>query len=107
MNLTLVNGLVVTNEDFEMRVHIRSQMEAAGMRAILEKCKEFHFPALDQQIQQYENSAEEDQKRLLERFDQDILRDMQDPYDVYRAIISSVEGTKAFAHFLSAMQHLS
>ena len=89
-----------------MRIHHRSQMETAGLGRILEICKEFHYVGLDTQLAKYEELLEEDHKQLLQNFNQDILRDMTDPYDVYRAILSSVEGTDAFKYFLSAMQHL-
>ena len=89
-----------------MRVHHRSQMEAAGLGPILGICKEFHYAGLDTQLAKYEDLLEEDHKQLLQNFNQDILRDMTDPYDVYRTILSSVEGTDAFKYFLSAMQHL-
>lgn len=89
-----------------MRMHYRSQMETAGLNRILERCKEFNFSGLDKQLEQYNELLEEDRKQLMQNFDQDILRDMSDPFDVYRAIMSSIEGTQAFKHFLSAMQHL-
>src|SRR5260221_696164 len=89
-----------------MRIHHRSQMEAAGLGRILEICKGFHYVGLDTQLAKYEELLEKDHKQLLQNFNQDILRDMTDPYDVYRAILSSVEGTDAFKYFLSAMQHL-
>jgi len=81
-------------------------MEAAGLGRILEICKGFHYVGLDTQLAKYEELLEKDHKQLLQNFNQDILQDMTDPYDVYRAILSSVEGTDAFKYFLSAMQHL-
>src|SRR5258708_37053324 len=89
-----------------MRILHRSEMETAGFGPILDNCKEFHYVGLDTQLAKYEELLEEDHKQLLQNFNQDILRDMTDPYDVYRAILSSVEGTDAFKYFLSAMQHL-
>ncbi len=81
-------------------------MEAAGLRNILDRCREFQHEALDRQIAAYQALQAEDQDVLVRNFNEELLRDLSDPYDVYRAIISSIEGTQAFAYFLSAMQHL-
>ncbi|KAF9519877.1 hypothetical protein BS47DRAFT_1370603 [Hydnum rufescens UP504] len=105
-NIILIVGILRQTEDFEMRMHYRSQMETAGLGRILERCKEYNFSGLDKQLAQYHELLEDDQRQLMQNFDQDILRDMSDPFDVYRAIMSSVEGTQAFQYFLSAMQHL-
>jgi cytokinesis protein len=94
-------------DDFELRLHYRSQMEAAGLRKILDLCHEFQHDSLEKQIKSYEKLAAQDQEVLVQNFDQEILRDLSDPYDVYRAIVSSVEGTPAFPYFLSSLQHLS
>lgn len=104
--LILINAIIENFDDFEVRLHSRSQMEAVGMRRILAKCKEYGLPQIDTQVAQYELFADQDQTQLVKNFDQDILRDLSDPYDVYRAIMASVEGTQAYAYFLSAMQHL-
>jgi len=103
--LILING-ILTVDDFELRIHHRSQMEAAGLRKILDLCREFQHEALDRQIAAYQTLQAEDQDVLVRNFNEELLRDLSDPYDVYRAIISSIEGTQAFAYFLSAMQHL-
>lgn len=87
-------------------MHYRSQMEAAGLARILERCRGFQFSGLDKQLDQYDELYEEDHALMIKNFDQEILRDMSDPYDVYRAIMANVEGTEAFRYFLSAMQHL-
>lgn len=87
-------------------MHYRSQMEAAGLPKILERCRSFQFSGLDKQLDQYDELYEEDHALMLKNFDEEILRDMSDPFDVYRAIMANVEGTEAFKYFLSAMQHL-
>lgn len=81
-------------------------MEAAGLRKILDVCHEFQHETLEKQIKSYEQLAAQDQEALVQNFDQEILRDLSDPYDVYRAILSSVEGTPAYPYFLSSLQHL-
>jgi cytokinesis protein len=81
-------------------------MEAAGLANILERCRSFQFAGLDKQLDQYDELYEEDHTIMRKNFDEEILRDMSDPYDVYRAIMANLEGTEAFKYFLSAMQHL-
>ena len=81
-------------------------MEAAGLRKILNLCREFQHEALNRQIAAYQVLQTEDQDVLVRNFNEELPRDLSDPYDVYRAIIGSIEGTQAFAYFLSAMQHL-
>lgn len=93
-------------DDFELRVHYRSQMEVAGLRKILDLCHEFQHDSLEKQIKSYEKLAAQDQEVIVQNYDQEVLRDLSDPYDVYRAILSSVEGTPAFPYFLSSLQHL-
>ncbi|KAG8813865.1 hypothetical protein FRC17_001400, partial [Serendipita sp. 399] len=104
-NLILING-ILTVDDYELRLHYRSQMEAAGLRKIIEICHQFQHDSLEKQINTYEQLAASDQEALVQNFDQEVLRDLSDPYDVYRAIMSSVEGTPAFPYFLSSLQHL-
>lgn len=80
-------------------------MEAAGLRKIIDCCREFQHEILDMQISTFEKLQAEDQEVFTRNLDEDILRDLSDPYDVYRAIMSTVEGTPAFSYFLSTMQH--
>ena len=44
-----------------------------------------------------------DEESLREKLDQVILNDYSNPKDVYDAIISRTQGSKAFQYFLSAM----
>jgi cytokinesis protein len=95
-----------STEDFELRVHHRAQMDASGLRLILKKCEEFNFPTVNTQLELFATMLEEDHERMVENFDAEVLRDMSNPEDVFRAIMRSVEGTPAKPHFTSAMQHL-
>ena len=81
-------------------------MEASGLRRILTKMKLLNHPQIERQIVQYEEKAEVDFERITEKHNESILRDFQDPWDVFRAILSSVEGSRAHDFFVSAMQHL-
>lgn len=81
-------------------------MDASGLRRILKKLRSFNHPSIERTIHQYESDAEDDFEQVVENFNQDVLRDMSNPSDVYNAIMSNVEGTRAYDFFLSAMQHL-
>jgi len=105
-NLFLVNALIFIPEDYEIRVHLRGQMEASGLRRILTKMKHLNHPQIDRQISQYEERAEFDYELVIERHNETVLRDFQDPWDVFRALLASVEGSRAHDFFVSALQHL-
>lgn len=81
-------------------------MDAAGLRRIMDTCREFGYPQIDTQLDLIEKLIDADEKALRELVDQEILRDYTNPQDVYNAIMAKTQGTRAYEHFLSAMQHL-
>ncbi len=81
-------------------------MEAAGLQRILALCRDFGVPGIDKQLRSLQKSLDDDEQRLRERLDQQILRDLNNPQDVYNAISAKVQDSKAKDHFLSMMQHL-
>ena len=93
-------------EDLDLRIHHRSQMEAAGLQKIITLCLNFGVSSIDKQLQILKAVLEEDERRLRERMDQETLRDLADPHDVYSAIRAKTEDTEASKYFLSMMQHL-
>lgn len=99
-------GLVSECDDFDMRLHYRSQMEAAGVRNLFNKFAEFESIPIDRQIKNWESIGAEDNRRLLEVYDQEVLKNVNDPEDVFKAIQGKVSGTQANDYFLSAMRHL-
>ncbi|PPQ66836.1 hypothetical protein CVT26_009615, partial [Gymnopilus dilepis] len=105
-NLVLINGILAFVDDLDLRLHHRSQMESAGLRRILELCSSFGVSDVDKHVRQLQATFEEDEKKLRERLDQEILQDLTNPQDVYNAIYSKTQGTRARSYFLSMMQHL-
>ena len=105
-NLILLHGLLYFVEDLDIRLHHRSQMESAGLQRILALCREFGVPAIDKQLKTIQKSLDEDEQRLRDRLDKEILRDLNNPQDVYNAISNRVQDSKAKDYFLSMMQHL-
>lgn len=93
-------------DDFDLRLHHRSQMESAGLGRIFELCQSLKWGNVDSQIKLLRDTFAEDEKRLRERLDQEILKDLTDPQNVFNAINAKTEGTRANNYFLSMMQHL-
>ena len=105
-NLIFINSLMINIEDLDVRVHHRAQMEAAGLQHILELCRGFGVAVIDKQISILEQMIEEDEVKLRERVDQEILRDLANPEDVYNALRAKTSDSKAKDYFLSIMQHM-
>ena len=103
-NLIFINSLMINIEDLDVRVHHRAQMEAAGLQHILELCQGFGVAVIDKQISILEQMIEEDEVKIRERVDQEILRDLANPEDVYNALRAKTADTRAKDHFLSIMQ---
>lgn len=93
-------------DDLDLRLHHRTQMESAGLQRIVELCRGFGVSNIDKQLKDLQDLLDEDERRLRERIDQEILRDFNDPQDVYNAIYAKTRDTKARDHFLSMMRHL-
>ncbi|KDN36098.1 hypothetical protein K437DRAFT_229937, partial [Tilletiaria anomala UBC 951] len=107
-NMFLINAILNHDivHEFEVRVHLRNQMDASGLQRILIKMRAFKNPDLDLQIQVFEKGAEADHEDVVESFNRDVLTDLGDPVDVFKAIVEKVQGSRAYDFFLSALQHL-
>jgi cytokinesis protein len=81
-------------------------MESAGLQRIIELCQVYGMPGIDKQLRNLQIILDEDERILRERLDQEILRDLKNPQDVYNAIFARTRDTKAQDHFLSMMRHL-
>lgn len=93
-------------DDLDLRLHHRSQMEAAGLQRIITICRNFQVPSIDKQLRILQNTLEDDERKLSERLDQKVLRDMTNPEQVYQAIRSKTDDSRARDYFLSMLQHL-
>ena len=105
-NLYLVNAILAGVEDLDLKVHHRALLNAAGLERILNLCESFGVPSIDTQIAILQDALDEDERKLRERLDQEILKDLNNPQDVYNALCAKTDGTKAKSYFLSMMQHL-
>ncbi|KAK9456961.1 hypothetical protein V1511DRAFT_457117, partial [Dipodascopsis uninucleata] len=104
--LLLINILAQGSEDIKVRVHIRSQLKSAGLPRIVEIMQEFHYDLIDEQIQQYEDAAALDYEDLMERLQEDEIRDLDDPVEIAEDIWRRVKGTGSEDFFVSTMQHM-
>jgi len=97
---------VENTEDLDLRIHHHSQMATAGLHRVVELCRSFNFEQLNTQLDKLQDMIEGDEKELRERLDQDILRDMTNIEDIYAALKSRTQNTKAHDYLLSILQHL-
>jgi cytokinesis protein len=68
--------------------------------------EEFGNDLINLQIRKFERVAEADMAELIESYNNHVLQNMNDPHDVFEALLNSVEGTRAFDYFLSTLQHM-
>ncbi|KAF9629668.1 putative cytokinesis protein sepa protein [Lasiodiplodia theobromae] len=112
-SLFLVNMIVDAPErDLQLRVHLRAQFTACGIKRILNKMEGFQYDVIDKQIERYRTNEAIDYEDLLERENSSMVdsiegevKDMNDPSQIVDAIQNKIAGTRAQDYFVSAMQH--
>ncbi|KAK2677419.1 hypothetical protein RAB80_006159 [Fusarium oxysporum f. sp. vasinfectum] len=112
--LMLVNMIIDSPErDLELRIHIRAQFTACGIKRILTKMEEFQYELLDKQIERFRTNEAIDYEDMLERENSSIkddvegeVKDLTDPVQIADAIQQRLHGTKTNDYFISALQHL-
>jgi hypothetical protein len=102
----LINSIISVVEDVDIRVHLRNQMNACGLQRILAKFEDFKNGQVTRHINNYHQMADNDNEEIMEFYNEQMINNMSDPRDVFECILSSVEGTRSYDFFLSAMQHL-
>ncbi|KAF2767306.1 FH2-domain-containing protein [Teratosphaeria nubilosa] len=113
-SLFLVNSIVDAPEkDLQLRVHLRAQFVACGLKRILTKMEDFQYEVIDKQIERYRTNEAIDYEDLQEREASSMAdsmegetRDLNDPKQIVEAIQQKLAGSKAEDYFLSALQHL-
>lgn len=112
--LILINMMVDAPErDLELRIHIRAQFTACGIRRILTKMEAFQYELLDKQIERFRTNEAIDYEDMLERENSSIkdnvegdVKDLTDPVQIVEAIQHRLNGSKTQDYFVSALQHL-
>lgn len=112
--LILVNMIIDASEnDLQLRMHIRAQFGACGIKRILSKMESFQYDLIDKQIERYRTNEAIDYEDMLERENSSIkdnveaeVKDLTDPVQIVDAIQARLQGTKTNDYFVSALQHL-
>ncbi|RFU71794.1 cytokinesis sepa, partial [Trichoderma arundinaceum] len=112
--LILVNMIIDAPEkDLQMRVHIRAQFHACGIKRILTKMEGFQYELLDKQIDRFRTNEAIDYEDMLERENSSMkdnvegdAKDLTDPIQIADTIQQRLQGTKTHDYFVSALQHL-
>ncbi|KAK4075984.1 hypothetical protein Trihar35433_2544 [Trichoderma harzianum] len=112
--LILVNMIIDAPEkDLQMRVHIRAQFHACGIKRILTKMEGFQYELLDKQIDRFRTNEAIDYEDMLERENSSVkdniegdAKDLTDPIQIADTIQQQLHGTKTHDYFVSALQHL-
>lgn len=112
--LFLINMIVDAPErDLQLRVHIRAQFTACGIKRILTKMEGFQYEVIDKQIERFRTNEAIDYEDLLERENSSMkdsiegeVKDLNDPVQIVDAIMQKVQGSRTQDYFVSALQHL-
>ncbi|KAL2138942.1 hypothetical protein VTI28DRAFT_6007 [Corynascus sepedonium] len=112
--LILVNMMIdAAEKDLQMRVHIRAQFTACGIKRMLNKMEAFQYELIDKQIEHFRSNEAIDYEDMLEKENSSIkdsvdgeVKDLNDPVQIVDAIQQRLQGTKTQDYFISALQHL-
>ncbi|XP_053772778.1 protein diaphanous homolog 3 [Desmodus rotundus] len=103
--MQLINALVTSPDDLDFRLHIRNEFMRCGLKEILPNLKCIKNDGLDIQLKVFDEHKEEDLIELSHRLE-DIRAELDDAYDVYNMVWSTVKETRAEKYFISILQHL-
>ncbi|XXH00580.1 hypothetical protein Hte_006928 [Hypoxylon texense] len=112
--LILVNSIIDSPEnDLQLRMHIRAQFGACGIKRILTKMEGFQYDLIDKQVERFRTNEAIDYEDMLERENSSIkdsiegeVKDLNDPAQIVDAIQQRIQGSKTHDYFISALQHL-
>ncbi|KAI0020278.1 hypothetical protein F4780DRAFT_375532 [Xylariomycetidae sp. FL0641] len=112
--LILVNMIIDAPErDLQLRMHIRAQFGACGIKRILTKMEGFQYDLIDKQIERFRNNEAIDYEDMLEKEGSSMkdsvegeVKDLNDPVQIVDAIQQRLLGSKTQDYFISALQHL-
>uniref|UniRef100_A0A2K6KFP0 Diaphanous related formin 3 n=1 Tax=Rhinopithecus bieti TaxID=61621 RepID=A0A2K6KFP0_RHIBE len=103
--MQLINALVTSPDDLDFRLHIRNEFMRCGLKEILPNLKCIKNDGLDIQLKVFDEHKEEDWIELSHRLE-DIRAELDEAYDVYNMVWSTVKETRAEGYFISILQHL-
>ncbi|KAJ1329582.1 cytokinesis protein [Microdochium nivale] len=112
--LILINMIIDAPEhDLQLRMHLRAQFGACGIKRVLTKMEAFQYDLIDKQVDHYRTNEAIDYEDMLERENSSMkdsvegeVKDLNDPTQIVEAIQQRIQGTKTNDYFVSALQHL-
>ncbi|XP_008592925.1 PREDICTED: protein diaphanous homolog 3 isoform X2 [Galeopterus variegatus] len=103
--MQLINALVTSPDDLDLRFHIRNEFMRCGLKEILPNLKRIKNDGLDIQLKVFDEHKEEDLIEFSHRLE-DIKAEFDEAYDVYNMVWNTVKETRAEGYFISILQHL-
>lgn len=103
--MQLINALVTSPDDLDLRLHIRNEFMRCGLKEILPNLKCVKNDGLDIQLKVFDEHKEEDFIEFSHRLE-DIRAELDEAADVYDMLWSTVKNTRAEGYFVSILQHL-
>ena len=93
-------------DDSDVRLFLRSQLEMSGLKKIMDKLRNLQNPRIDEMIYEYEELAEDDNDILVQSQNNQIFNNLTSTEDVFKAVLTSVEGSRGKDFFHATLQHL-
>ncbi|XP_004386895.1 protein diaphanous homolog 3 isoform X1 [Trichechus manatus latirostris] len=103
--MQLINALVTSPDDLDLRLHIRNEFMRCGLKEIFPNLKRIKNDGLDIQLKVFDEHKEEDLIEFSHRLE-DIKAEFDEAYDVYNMVWNMVKETRAEGYFISILQHL-
>ncbi|XP_058132581.1 protein diaphanous homolog 3 [Dasypus novemcinctus] len=103
--MQLINALVTSPDDLDLRLHIRNEFMRCGLKEILPNLKHIKNDGLDIQLKVFDEHKEEDFIEFSHRLE-DIRAEFDEACDVYNMVWNTVKETRAEGYFISILQHL-
>ncbi|XP_077375711.1 protein diaphanous homolog 3-like isoform X2 [Festucalex cinctus] len=103
--MQLINALVTSPDDLDLRLHIRNEFIRCGLKAILPQLSSVRNDALDIQLKVFEEHRDEDMMEFSHRLE-DIKSELDDAGDVFNILLNMVKDSSAENYLISILQHL-
>ncbi|XP_006837658.1 PREDICTED: protein diaphanous homolog 3-like isoform X2 [Chrysochloris asiatica] len=103
--MQLINALVTSPDDLDLRLHIRNEFMRCGLKEIFPNLKRVKNDVLDIQLKVFDEHKEEDLTEFSHRLE-DIKAELDEAYEVYNMVWNMVKETRAEGYFISILQHL-
>ncbi|EJU05761.1 hypothetical protein DACRYDRAFT_62419 [Dacryopinax primogenitus] len=115
MTFISIEGLIRKQPSADTRINLRSQMELAGLRRLLELFERMAaengansstWSKLRNRLKNFNDLWETDERAVMEEYDRTVMKDMQQPEDVFKGILLKLGDTKSREYFELLMKNL-